>query len=196
MGAFRFGPRLDPNGGATFRLWAPAAERVELVTERTIAMPQISGGWFELTVPEARAGLRYRFRIDGELDVPDPGSHFQPDDVSGPSELIDHAYAWQTADWKGRPWHDVVFSELHVGTFTPAGSYRGVMERLDHLVDTGITAIELMPLADFPGGRNWGYDGVLLYAPDSAYGRPEDLKALVDAAHARGLMVFLDVVYN
>ena len=139
---------------------------------------------------------RYRFRIDGDIEIPDPASHFQPDDVHGPSEVIDHAYDWKCPDWNGRPWHDAVFSELHVGTFTPEGTFRAAIEKLDHLAATGITAIELMPVADFPGRWNWGYDGVLLFAPDSSYGRPDDLKALVDAAHARGLMVFLDVVYN
>ena len=126
-----------------------------------------------------RAGSLYKFRIDGELDVPDPASAFQPDDVSGPSEVIDHgSYVWRAADWRGRPWDDTVLLELHVGTFTPAGSFRGAIEKLDHVAETGLTAIELMPVADFSGRRNWGYDGVLLYAPDSSYGRPEDLKAL------------------
>lgn len=193
----QFGPRLEPNGGVTFRLWAPAAQQVSLVhagDER--AMDAQEDGWFSLFLPNAGAGFRYRFRIDGQTEVPDPASHFQPDDVFGPSEVIDHAYDWQCAAWRGRPWREAVFLEAHVGAFTREGSFRAMIERLDHLVETGITALELMPLADFPGRWNWGYDGVLLYAPDSAYGRPEDLRALVDAAHARGLMVFLDVVYN
>jgi len=192
----RFGPRLDPDGGATFRLWAPAARQVELVANGPTPMRPVGGGWYEAFVREARAGFRYKFRIDGELDVPDPASQFQPDDVFGPSEIIDHRYAWQCDQWKGRPWHDAVLLELHVGTFTPAGTFRAVIERLDHIVATGITALELMPIADFAGRRNWGYDGVLAYAPDSAYGRPDDLRALIDAAHGRGVMVFLDVVYN
>ena len=194
--ASRFGPRIEPQGGVTFRLWAPAAKRVDLVCDRVLPLSPTVDGWFELFIREAESGFRYRFRVDGELDVPDPASHFQPDDVSGPSEVVAYDYAWRCTDWSGRPWSEAVFMELHVGTFTPAGTFRGVIERLDHLVETGVTAIELMPVADFPGRRNWGYDGVLLYAPDSAYGRPDDLKALVDAAHARGLMVFLDVVYN
>ncbi|HEX2215685.1 MAG TPA: malto-oligosyltrehalose trehalohydrolase [Xanthobacteraceae bacterium] len=192
----RFGPRLEPHGGVTFRLWAPAAKRVALIADYTVPLTSVGGGWFEATAPHAGAGLRYKFRIDDELEVPDPASHFQPQDVSGPSEVIAHDYAWRCTEWKGRPWHEAVILELHVGTFTPAGTFPAMIERLDHLVDTGVTAIELMPLADFAGGRNWGYDGVLLYAPDSAYGRPEDLKAFVDAAHARGLLVLLDVVYN
>ena len=192
----RFGPELSSDG-VTFRLWAPAAERVELVLDGAHPMQARSDGWYEIAVRGARAGTLYKFRIDGELEVPDPASHFQPQDVSGPSEVIDHGqFPWQARDWRGRPWEDAAFLELHVGTFTPGGSFRSAMKRLDHVVNTGLTAIELMPLADFAGRRNWGYDGVLLYAPDSAYGRPDDLKALVDEAHLRGLMVFLDVVYN
>ena len=196
MSGFRFGPQLSAQG-TTFRLWAPAARSVELVVDRPIRMPSQADGWHALAVAGTGAGTRYRFRIDGELDVPDPGSAFQPDDVGGPSEVVDHAaYTWRTRDWRGRPWEETVVLELHVGTFTPAGTFRAAIDRLDHVVDAGFTAIELMPLADFAGRRNWGYDGVLLYAPDSAYGRPDDLRALIDAAHRRGLMVFLDVVYN
>jgi maltooligosyltrehalose trehalohydrolase len=191
-----FGAELT-GAGATFRLWAPAARRVELLLGTPHPMRMLPGGWHEIAVPDARAGTLYRFRIDGSLNVPDPASAFQPGDVAGPSEVIDHEqHVWQAADWRGRPWQDTVLLELHVGTFTPAGSFRGAIEKLDHLVETGVTAIELMPIADFSGRRNWGYDGVLLYAPDSSYGRPEDLKALIDEAHLRGLMVFLDVVYN
>ena len=154
-------------------------------------------GWFTADIAGVKAGARYKFRIDDEIDVPDPASAFQPDDVFGPSEVIDHeAYPWRATNWRGRPWQEAVIVEAHVGTFTREGSYRAMIDRLDHLAETGITALELMPLADFAGSRNWGYDGVLWYAPDSAYGRPEDLKALIDAAHLRGLMVMLDVVYN
>ncbi|ODN68959.1 Malto-oligosyltrehalose trehalohydrolase [Methylobrevis pamukkalensis] len=129
--------------------------------------------------------------------MPDPGSRFQPDDVLGPSEVVDPAaFAWEDAGWTGRPWHEAVIYELHVGTFTQEGTFRAVIDRLDHLVRLGVTAIELMPVGEFGGTRNWGYDGVLPYAPDAAYGRPEDLKALIAAAHARGLMVLLDVIYN
>jgi malto-oligosyltrehalose trehalohydrolase len=154
-------------------------------------------GWFTADVAGVKAGARYRFRIDGEIEVPDPASAFQPEDVFGPSELIDHgSFAWRAGDWRGRPWQDTVLIETHVGTFTKDGTYRAMIEKLDHLAATGITALELMPLADFAGQRNWGYDGVLWYAPDSAYGRPDDLKTLIDEAHLCGLMVFLDVVYN
>jgi malto-oligosyltrehalose trehalohydrolase len=191
-----FGPKLHPDG-VTFRLWAPAAKRVELMLDGAHPMQARGGGWYETRIAGVGAGTLYKFRIDGELEVPDPASHFQPQDVSGPSEVIDHdQFAWRTRDWRGRPWEETAFLELHVGAFTAEGSFRSAIERLDHLIETGITAIELMPVADFAGRHNWGYDGVLLYAPDSAYGRPEDLKTLIDAAHRRGLMVFLDVVYN
>jgi maltooligosyltrehalose trehalohydrolase len=158
-------------------------------------MPE-SDGWFVLNIDGATAGTRYAFEIDGDLTIPDPASHFQPEDVHAPSEVIDHDYAWRCPHWRGLPWHEAVFSELHVGTFTGDGTFRAAMTKLDHLSRTGITAIELMPLSDFPGRWNWGYDGVLPFAPDSRYGRPDDLKALIDAAHAHGLMVFIDVVYN
>jgi maltooligosyltrehalose trehalohydrolase len=190
-----FGPRLDSKG-TTFRLWAPGATSVDLVTTETQPMRRTNDGWYELRVPGAGAGTRYQFRIDDKLNVPDPVSAFQPDDVHGASEVIDNAYGWTAVDWRGRPWRETILLEIHVGTFTPEGTFRAVIDRLDDIVAEGFTAIELMPVADFFGRRNWGYDGVLLYAPDSTYGRPEDLKALVDAAHRRGLMVFLDVVYN
>jgi maltooligosyltrehalose trehalohydrolase len=196
MNERQFGPRLTADG-ASFRLWAPAAKRVDLLLEKSQAMRRGEDGWFAADIPGVKAGARYKFRIDDEIDVPDPASDFQPDDVSGPSELIDHAsYQWRARDWRGRPWQETVLTETHVGTFTPDGTYRAMIGKLDHLKATGITALELMPLADFAGSRNWGYDGVLWYAPDHVYGRPDDLKTLIDEAHLRGLMVFLDVVYN
>jgi maltooligosyltrehalose trehalohydrolase len=192
----QFGARLTADG-ASFRLWAPAAKRVDLLLERAQPMRRGEGGWFTADVSGVRAGARYKFRIDDEVDVPDPASAFQPDDISGPSEVIDHAsYPWRASNWRGRPWQDTVLIETHVGTFTREGTYLAMIDKLDHLVAMGITAVELMPLADFAGQRNWGYDGVLWYASDSAYGRPDDLKTLIDEAHLRGLMVFLDVVYN
>ena len=192
----RFGAELHQDG-VTFRLWAPAAKRVELMLDRAHPLQPLAEGWFETTIAGLRAGALYKYRIDGEIEVPDPASHFQPQDVNGPSEVIDHGrYEWRTRAWRGRPWQDAVILELHVGAFTPGGTFRSAIERLDDVVDAGITAIELMPIADFAGRRNWGYDGVLLYAPDSAYGRPDDLRALIDEAHARELMVLLDVVYN
>jgi maltooligosyltrehalose trehalohydrolase len=196
MNERRFGPRLTPDG-ASFRLWAPAAKRVDVLLDKPHPLHRGEDGWFSADISGVTAGTRYRFRIDDEIDVPDPASAFQPDDVSGPSELIDHAtYRWRAAHWRGRPWHEAVLIETHVGTFTQEGSYRAMIDKLDHLVAAGITALELMPLADFAGQRNWGYDGVLWYAPDSVYGRPDDLKTLIDDAHLRGLMMFLDVVYN
>jgi 1,4-alpha-glucan branching enzyme/maltooligosyltrehalose trehalohydrolase len=191
-----FGPQLTEEG-ATFRLWAPKAERVDVILDRPHVMQREANGWFAAPIDGIKAGAHYRFRIDDAFDVPDPASAFQPQDIAGPSECIDHqAYHWRSQDWRGRPWEQTVLIETHVGSFTPRGTYRAMIDKLDHLVDTGFTALELMPLADFPGRRNWGYDGALWYAPDSAYGRPEDLKALIDEAHLRGLMVFLDVVYN
>jgi maltooligosyltrehalose trehalohydrolase len=191
-----FGAKLTPDG-TSFRLWAPAANRVDLLLEKSHPLRRGGDGWFSVDIPGVKAGALYKFRIDGEIDVPDPASAFQPADVSGPSEVIDHAsYRWRAADWRGRPWQETSVIETHVGTFTAEGSYRAMIGKLDHLVSTGFTALELMPLADFAGRRNWGYDGVLWYAPDSTYGRPDDLKTLIDEAHLRGLMVFLDVVYN
>jgi malto-oligosyltrehalose trehalohydrolase len=196
MNGRQFGVNLTSDG-ATFRLWAPAAKRVDVLLDRPHALRRGDDGWLSTEIAGIKAGALYKFRIDDEIDVPDPASAFQPRDVAGPSEVIDHnTYRWRAQDWRGRPWQETVLIETHVGTFTPEGTYRAMIDRLDHLVTAGFTALELMPLADFSGLRNWGYDGVLWYAPDSAYGRPDDLKLLVDEAHLRGLMVFLDVVYN
>ena len=196
MNGRQFGVKLT-SGAATFRLWAPAAKRVDVLLDKPHALRRGDDGWFSASVAGVKAGALYKYRIDDEIDVPDPASAFQPQDVAGPSEVIDHnTYQWRARDWRGRPWREAVLIETHVGTFTPEGTYRAMIDRLDHLVATGFTALELMPLADFSGLRNWGYDGVLWYAPDSAYGRPDDLKRLIDEAHLRGLMVFLDVVYN
>lgn len=188
--------------GVRFSLWAPKAQTVDLRLdspegETLHPMESSKGGWHCLVLPQARPGDRYMFRINGSILVPDPASRFQPDDVHGPSEVIDPlSFAWQDGGWMGRPWEETIFYELHVGAFTPQGTFSAVRARLDDLADLGVTAIELMPVADFPGRRNWGYDGVLPFAPDSAYGRPEDLKLLIQEAHARGITVFLDVVYN
>ena len=194
-----FGAELD-GGVARFRLWAPAARQVEVAFPEgpeALTMTAEQGGWFVANRPGLVAGTRYAFRIDGREPVPDPASRANPEDAFGPSALVDRAaFVWTDGEWRGRPWEEAVIYELHVGTFTPEGTFLGAIGKLDHLVALGITAIELMPVADFPGRRGWGYDGVLPYAPDAAYGRPEDFKALVDAAHARGLMVLLDVVYN
>jgi maltooligosyltrehalose trehalohydrolase len=195
-----FGAVPTAGGGASLRLWAPAAQQVELLLPaggRALPMHALPGGWFELHLEHAAPGLRYKYRIDGGVEVPDPASRWNPDDAHGASALADPlAFDWPDAAWRGRPWHEAVIYELHVGCFTPAGTFLAAIERLDDLVALGVTAIELMPVADFPGRRGWGYDGVLPYAPDASYGHPDELKQLVAAAHQRGLMVLLDVVYN
>ncbi len=187
-------------GGVRFRLWAPSHAEIGLEldgAEAPVAMRRSEDGWHELVTPQARAGTRYRFVLPDGLRVPDPASRFQPQDVHGPSEVVDPAaHVWTDVGWAGRPWEEAVVYELHIGAFTPEGTFRAAIGKLDHLVALGITAIEIMPIAEFPGARNWGYDGVLPYAPDASYGRPEDFKAFVQAAHERGLMVLLDVVYN
>ncbi|HUA55817.1 MAG TPA: malto-oligosyltrehalose trehalohydrolase [Candidatus Sulfotelmatobacter sp.] len=194
------GAELEADGRVRFRLWAPSARTVDLLLANAPeprALAALPGGWYELTTDAARAGSRYRFLIDGADVVPDPASRFQPLDVDGPGEVIDpRGFDWPDDGWRGRPWHEAVVYELHVGTMSREGTFAGLAAKLDHLQALGVTAIELMPIADFPGARNWGYDGVLPFAPDARYGRPEDLKALIAAAHARGLMVLLDVVYN
>jgi len=197
-----FGAEVQTDGRVRFRLWAPVATRVELCLEESTGesvLPLIGepGGWFGLVTDRAVVGSRYRYRIDDGLRVPDPASRFQPEDVHGPSQVVDpRSWQWTDADWCGRPWEEAVVYELHVGAFSPPGDFSSVTRRLDYLAELGITAIELMPVADFHGTRNWGYDGVLPFAPDSSYGRPEDLKDLIQSAHRKGLMVLLDVVYN
>jgi 1,4-alpha-glucan branching enzyme/maltooligosyltrehalose trehalohydrolase len=198
-----FGASIAAGGGVTFRLWAPAAQLAELAIETgTDAHPELhpaeadAQGWWECTVPHARAGTLYRWRIDGKLLVPDPASRQNPEGPHGPSCVVDpKQFEWDSG-WTGRPWHDTVLYELHVGTFTPEGTFEAAAGRLQSLVDVGITAIELMPVASFAGRFGWGYDGVLPYAPHDAYGTPDDLKRLIQQAHRLGLMVFLDVVYN
>jgi maltooligosyltrehalose trehalohydrolase len=210
-----FGTEPDDAGGAHFQLWAPGASRVELleaadapasrgngpadVPAWSAALPMQAkpGGWFAHHAAAGAVPARYAFRIDGGLVVPDPASRYNGPDVHGPSSVTDPlAFDWPDDGWRGRPWHEAVVYELHIGCFTPEGTFRAAIGKLDALVALGITAIELMPLADCPGRRGWGYDGVLLYAPRASYGTPDELKQLVAAAHARGLMVLLDVVYN
>jgi maltooligosyltrehalose trehalohydrolase len=184
--------------GVRFRLWAPKAATVdlELGGANRLALAREDGGWFGLTTTAAGTGSRYRYIVDGQ-NVPDPAARYQPEDVHGRSEVIDPTgYDWHDQDWRGRAWEEISLYELHTGTFSPGGDFTGVQRHLDHLTRLGVTAIELMPVADFPGRRNWGYDGVLLFAPDASYGRPDELKRLVEACHERGLAVLLDVVYN
>src|SRR5262249_27251796 len=197
-----FGAAVTGHEQVTFRLWAPAASTIELCLEardgeHMLPMAAQTDGWFELEHNGAAPPVRYRYRIDGKLRVPDPASRYNPLDVHGASEVVDPlAFEWTDADWRGRPWSEAVIYELHGGPFTDEGTFRGVEARLDYLAELGVTAVELMPVADFPGRYGWGYDGVLAFAPEAAYGPPEDLKRLVQAAHGRGLMVLLDVVYN
>ncbi len=197
----RFGA-LPERDGVRFRVFASAASDLRLVvsTGAAAGVHRPEGerdGVFEFFIKGAGAGDRYAYTIDGSDPRPDPASRYQPEGVHGPSEVIDpDAYRWRHADWRGRAPRELVIYELHVGTFTAAGTFAGVRERLGALRDLGVTAIELMPIADFPGSRNWGYDGVNLFAPARVYGRPDDLRALVDAAHGAGIAVLLDVVYN
>lgn len=195
-----FGAACRDDGSVRFCLWAPAARSVDVFVEPTskkMAMHATDGGWFELFTDQAGSGGLYRFLIDGEQRIPDPASRFQPQDVHGPSEVVaPSAFDWHDDSWKGRPWEEAVLYELHLGTFTREGTFASARERLDYLADLGVTAVELMPLSDFPGRRNWGYDGVFPFAPDSSYGRPEDLKEFIQSAHERRIMVLLDVVYN
>jgi maltooligosyltrehalose trehalohydrolase len=190
-----WGPTLLAPDRTRFRLWAPGCETVTLELDGgdAISMTCDDDGWFEAEAAVG-AGARYRFRLSDVLAIPDPASRAQVGDVHGWSVVVDRdAYAWQTAGWRGRPWEETVLYECHVGTLD---GFARVAETLPALVELGVTAIELMPVNAFSGRRNWGYDGVLPYAPAAAYGTPDDLKALIDRAHGLGLSVFLDVVYN
>lgn len=192
----RVGAQLLPGGGTRFRVWTTTAREVGVrAGGADHSLTPLGNGLFETVLPVG-PGTRYKFVLDGQA-WPDPYARFLPDGVHGEAEVVDlHAYPWQNADWRGLPLSECVFYELHVGTFTPEGTYRAAMTKLPELVELGVTAVELMPLAAFPGARGWGYDGVAQYAPHAPYGRPEDLMAFVDAAHGLGLAVFLDVVYN
>jgi malto-oligosyltrehalose trehalohydrolase len=189
------------SGGVRFRLWAPRATSVSVLLDspgrsEALAMNREPGGWFSLTTDRAASGSRYRYLVDGN-PFPDPASRFQPDGVHSASEVVDPgAHRWSDTGWRGRAWEELVIYELHLGTFSQSGDFAGAIAHLDDLAELGVTALELMPIAEFPGRRNWGYDGVQLFAPASRYGRPDQLKALVEACHARGLAILLDVVYN
>lgn len=189
-----FGADLQSPGETRFRLWAPdcAQVAVEIKDRGTFPMTREQDGFFTARLPVG-AGARYRYRVRPDLAVPDPASRAQDGDVHGYSVVVDRNYDWRETGWRGRPWHEAAIYELHVGAF---GGFEGVRAQLPRLGKLGVTAIELMPVADFPGKRGWGYDGVLPYAPDEAYGTPDQLRKLIDAAHGLGLMVFLDVVYN
>ncbi len=194
-----FGAQVIAPGRVRFRVWALAAEAavVDIIGRERIPMQPQAQGWFEVEVDcEVGAHYRYAFQTasEGEVLVPDPASRGQAGDVFDPSMVVDaQAYTWRHPNWRGRPWQETVLYELHPGAL---GGFAGILQRLLELAELGVTAIELMPVAEFPGAHNWGYDGVLPFAPDASYGTPDQLKALVDSAHGLGMMVFLDVVYN
>jgi maltooligosyltrehalose trehalohydrolase len=193
------GAEIQPTGGVHFRVWAPAAREVALELEGHpgIAMTPEANGYFAVTAAEARAGARYRFRLDGREPLPDPVSRFQPDGPHGSSEVVDPSrFAWSDTAWKGVRPQELVIYEMHIGTFTKDGTWEAAMRHLPALAELGITCVEMMPVADFPGRFGWGYDGVDLFAPTRLYGRPDDLRRFIDRAHSLGLAVLLDAVYN
>jgi maltooligosyltrehalose trehalohydrolase len=194
------GARLGPDG-ASFCVWAPRPERAELILlsdpERRIELERAADGYFRAEVPGVRAGDEYVFELDGERRRPDPASRHQPHGVHAASRVVDpEAFSWSDAGFSGHGLSDYVLYELHVGTFTPEGTFDAVIPRLPALAELGVTALEIMPVAEFPGRRNWGYDGTFLFAPQASYGGPDGLKRLVDACHRAGLSAVLDVVYN
>ncbi len=196
------GATVLPDGSTRFSVWAPRVERLAVRVgspgrEREVPLARDGDGVFVAVVEGIAAGADYFYRLEGERDRPDPASRFQPRGVHGPSRIVDPGvFRWSDEGWKGLEMADLVLYELHVGTFTPEGTFEAVGDRLGELRELGVTAIEILPVAEFPGGRNWGYDGAHLYAPQSTYGGPQGLRRLVDAAHAAGLGVVLDVVYN
>ncbi|MDQ3705080.1 MAG: malto-oligosyltrehalose trehalohydrolase [Chloroflexota bacterium] len=196
------GAQLRENG-VRFRVWAEAVERVEVAIlgaegkeERAHELARDPEGYFEGLVEGIGAGTRYMYRLNGDTLRPDPASRYQPEGVHGPSEVVDPAFQWSEGAWRGLPLEEMLIYEVHIGTATPEGTFEAFIEKLPYLESLGVNTIEIMPVADFPGERNWGYDGVDLFAPANAYGGPEGLKRLVDAAHARGIAVLQDVVYN
>jgi maltooligosyltrehalose trehalohydrolase len=201
------GAEVQPGGGTHFRVWAPRRRHVELLIFRgagdvgtATSQPLVAeeGGYFSALAPEVNAGARYRYQLDDERQsYPDPASRFQPEGPAGPSMVLDpRSYVWRDEAWRGAPLHGQVFSEMHIGTFTREGTWRAAEQELSELAELGITAIEVMPVADFPGRFGWGYDGVDLFAPTRLYGQPDDFRAFADRAHQLGLAVILDVVYN
>ncbi|MBM4069158.1 MAG: malto-oligosyltrehalose trehalohydrolase [Planctomycetes bacterium] len=194
------GARYLGNETCRFEVWAPFAKKVEVhllgPDERFVALAPAERGYHAARIDGVTPGCRYFFRLDGQKERPDPASRFQPDGVHGPSQVTDTDFNWRDAHWFGLPLDRYVCYELHVGTFTPEGTFDAVIGRLDDLRELGVTAVNIMPVAQFPGSRNWGYDGVYLYAVQNSYGGTQGLKRLVDECHARGLAVILDVVYN
>ena len=196
----QLGANFLPGKGVEFLVWAPQRTRVDVhvvsPSEQLLAMQRVENGYFCALAPNLSPGTRYVYRLDGVLERPDPASRFQPQGVHGPSEIIDPRFEWKNCSWDGMRLDEYVFYELHVGAFTSEGTFAAIVPRLGQLRDLGITAIELMPVAEFPGTRNWGYDGVFPFAVQHSYGGPLGLKQLVNACHEAGLAVALDVVYN
>lgn len=195
----RFGAEVR-NGSTRFKIWAPKCEVIKLKLKgrrSLIDLDPIGDGWHRVDVEGVGAGTLYKYVLPDGTAIPDPTSRHQPEGIHGFSEVIDpQAFAWTDRDWEGRPWEEAIIYELHSGTFTEEGTFAAAASKLDHLVDLGVTAIQIMPIAEFYGKFNWGYDGAMWFAPSANYGRPDDLKAFIDAAHNRSMMVFLDVVYN
>ncbi len=185
------------NGKCTFRVWAPLKEKAEVIVEGSgYAMTRDDRGYWTMTVDHVLPGARYKFRLDDTQELPDPASHLQPEGVHGPSAVVDHTFSWTDDRWNGLALQDMIIYELHVGTFTEEGTFEAIIQKLDYLKTLGVNAIEIMPIAQFPGERNWGYDGVYPFAPHPGYGGVTGLKRLVDACHRAGVAVLLDVVYN
>lgn len=193
-----WGAEFISNDVVRFRVWAEGQKELTLrLAENDLPMTAVGSGWFQIDVPGVTHGTEYQYVLQNGMAVPDPASRAQAGDVNGPSVVIDaRRYPPGNREWAGRPWEDTVIYELHIGTFTPEGTFRAAIEKLPYLAELGITQIEVMPVSQFGGSRGWGYDGVLLYAPHAAYGTPEDFHAFIDAAHGLGLSVVLDIVLN
>ena len=200
MSCYGIGSYYMGGGKCRFCVWAPHARRVEVrilsPRNRTVPLKALEMGYYQAVLEDIRPGSLYTYRLDSRKELPDPASRYQPQGVHGPSQVVDHRYPWDEGPWHGLPIQEYILYELHVGTFSPEGTFEGVISHMDKLKDLGITALELMPVAQFPGGRNWGYDGVYPFAVQNSYGGPENLKHLIEACHKRGMAVVLDVVYN
>lgn len=193
------GASYTKNNTCTFTVWAPAAENVELIIKdkaEAILLKKDSSGYWEKEIKEITPGTRYKFRLDREKELPDPASRSQPDGVHSWSQVIKKEFDWKDNDWKGISASEMIIYELHVGTFTPDGTFAAVTEKLDHLLELGINTIEIMPISQFPGNRNWGYDGVYPFAAQDSYGGAEELKRMINTCHQKGMAVILDAVYN
>ena len=189
------------NDCCEFRVWSPLRENVSLKIvspeERLVPLQKDEEGYWSAKVENVPPGTRYFYQLDNDATHPDPASQYQPEGVHGPSEVVDHQrFNWEDQNWKTIPLEDLIVYELHVGTFTPEGTFDAVIPRIPELLELGINTIELMPIGQFPGERNWGYDGVYLYATQNSYGGPEGLKRLINACHQQGVAVILDAIYN